>query len=67
MQFTDMSHVRSVDKEMLGHTRAWLLSRRDGMVASAGTHERSILSAALRQIPRAPISFGLWWSLENRA
>src|SRR4029434_5096428 len=30
LQFTDMSHVRSVDKEMLDRTRAWRLSRRDG-------------------------------------
>src|SRR5262245_17589744 len=30
MQFTDMSQVRTVDKEMLDRTRAWLLSRRDG-------------------------------------
>jgi hypothetical protein len=30
MQFTDMAQVRSVDKEMLERTRAWLLSRRDG-------------------------------------
>jgi hypothetical protein len=30
MQFTDMAQVRSVDKEMLDRTRAWLLSRRDG-------------------------------------
>src|SRR6185436_2597295 len=30
MQFTDMSHVRTVDKEMLDRTRTWLLSRRDG-------------------------------------
>src|SRR4029453_2726506 len=30
LQFTDMSHVRSVDKEMLDRTRKWLLSRRDG-------------------------------------
>src|SRR6185503_6522027 len=30
MQFTDMSQVRTVDKEMLTRTRAWLLSRRDG-------------------------------------
>ena len=30
MQFTDMSQVRSVDKDMLDRTRAWLLSRRDG-------------------------------------
>src|SRR6202008_146495 len=30
MQFTDMSRVRSVDKDMLDRTRAWLLSRRDG-------------------------------------
>jgi len=30
MQFTDMSQVRSVDKEMLARTRAWLLARRDG-------------------------------------
>ncbi len=30
MQFTDMSHVRSVDKDMLNRTRAWLLTRRDG-------------------------------------
>jgi uncharacterized protein YfaS (alpha-2-macroglobulin family) len=30
MQFTDMSQVRSVDKEMLDRTRSWLLSRRDG-------------------------------------
>jgi alpha-2-macroglobulin-like protein len=30
MQFTDMSQVRDVDKEMLDRTRRWLLSRRDG-------------------------------------
>jgi hypothetical protein len=30
LQFTDMSQVRTVDKEMLDRTRAWLLSRRDG-------------------------------------
>src|SRR6185436_14073873 len=30
MQFTDMAHVRSIDKDMLDRTRAWLLSRRDG-------------------------------------
>jgi A-macroglobulin TED domain/Carboxypeptidase regulatory-like domain/Alpha-2-macroglobulin family/MG2 domain len=30
MQFTDMARVRSVDKDMLDRTRAWLLSRRDG-------------------------------------
>jgi hypothetical protein len=30
MQFTDMSQVRSVDKDMLDRTRSWLLSRRDG-------------------------------------
>ena len=30
MQFTDMAQVRSVDKDMLDRTRAWLLSRRDG-------------------------------------
>ncbi|HEY2381765.1 MAG TPA: carboxypeptidase regulatory-like domain-containing protein [Terriglobia bacterium] len=29
MQFTDMSQVRSVDKDMLDRTRGWLLSRRD--------------------------------------
>src|SRR5262245_46851124 len=30
MQFTDMKQVRTVDKDMLDRTRAWLLSRRDG-------------------------------------
>jgi uncharacterized protein YfaS (alpha-2-macroglobulin family) len=30
MQFTDMSMVRDVDKDMLQRTRAWLLDRRDG-------------------------------------
>jgi hypothetical protein len=30
MQFTDMSRVRNVDKEMLDRTRTWLLSRRNG-------------------------------------
>ena len=30
MQFTDMSKVRAVDKDMLDRTRGWLLSRRDG-------------------------------------
>jgi len=30
MQFTDMSHVRDVDKEMIQRTRDWLLARRDG-------------------------------------
>jgi alpha-2-macroglobulin-like protein len=30
MQFTDMSQVRAVDKDMVARTRAWLLSRRDG-------------------------------------
>ena len=30
MQFTDMSHVRDVDKDMVQRTREWLLARRDG-------------------------------------
>src|SRR5262249_36775850 len=30
LQFTDMSRVRGVDKDMLARTRAWLLARRDG-------------------------------------
>jgi len=30
MQFTDMSQVRSVDKDMVNRTRGWLLSHRDG-------------------------------------
>jgi hypothetical protein len=30
MQFTDMSKVRTVDMDMIGRTRSWLLSRRDG-------------------------------------
>ena len=30
LQFTDMSRVRAVDKDMLDRTRAWLLSRREG-------------------------------------
>jgi hypothetical protein len=30
MQFTDMSKVRTVDMDMVGRTRSWLLSRRDG-------------------------------------
>jgi uncharacterized protein YfaS (alpha-2-macroglobulin family) len=30
MQFTDMSHVRDVDKDMIQRTRTWLLARRDG-------------------------------------
>ena len=30
MQFTDMSKVRAVDTDMVGRTRSWLLSRRDG-------------------------------------
>jgi alpha-2-macroglobulin-like protein len=30
MQFTDMSRVRGIDKEMMDRTRAWLLSHRDG-------------------------------------
>jgi alpha-2-macroglobulin-like protein len=30
LQFTDMAQVRSVDKDMLNRTRAWLLARRDG-------------------------------------
>jgi alpha-2-macroglobulin-like protein len=30
MQFTDMSRVRDVDKEMIQRTRAWLMARRDG-------------------------------------
>ncbi len=30
LQFTDMSHVRNVDKNMIARTRAWLLARRDG-------------------------------------
>jgi len=45
MQFTDMSRVRGVDKEMLDRTRAWLLSRRDGK----GSFSRN---------PRALDSFG---------
>src|SRR5207249_2231817 len=30
LQFTDMSRVRAIDKDMLDRTRAWLRSRRDG-------------------------------------
>jgi uncharacterized protein YfaS (alpha-2-macroglobulin family) len=30
LQFTDMAHVREVDKDMLQRTRAWLLARRNG-------------------------------------
>src|SRR5436309_3870261 len=30
LQFTDMSRVRAVDKDMLDRTRKWLLSQRDG-------------------------------------
>jgi uncharacterized protein YfaS (alpha-2-macroglobulin family) len=30
LQFTDMSHVRNVDKAMIERTRTWLLARRDG-------------------------------------
>ena len=30
MQFTDMSQVRDVDKQMVARTRNWLLARRDG-------------------------------------
>ncbi len=30
LEFTDMAQVMSVDAQMLGRTRAWLLSRRDG-------------------------------------
>jgi uncharacterized protein YfaS (alpha-2-macroglobulin family) len=30
MEFTDMSKVRTVDMDMVGRTRSWLLSRRDG-------------------------------------
>src|SRR5436309_6200972 len=30
LQFTDMSQVRDVDRDMLQRTRAWLLARRDG-------------------------------------
>ena len=45
MQFTDMSQVRSVDKDMLNRTRAWLLSRRDG-------------SGGFNRSPKAVDSFG---------
>ncbi len=30
LQFTDMSKVRAVDKDMMDRTRAWLFERRDG-------------------------------------
>jgi hypothetical protein len=49
MQFTDMSHVHSVDKDMLNRTRAWLLARRDGK----GGFERN--SRALDTFGGAPV------------
>src|SRR5881628_2648942 len=48
MQFTDMSQVRDVDKEMVARTRNWLLARRDGN----GGFRRN--SRALDTFGRAP-------------
>jgi hypothetical protein len=48
MQFTDMSHVRDVDTDMLQRTRDWLLARRDGN----GGFSRS--SKAIDSFGRAP-------------
>ena len=48
MQFTDMSLVRDVDKEMIQRTRDWLLARRNG----AGGFSRN--SKALDSFGRAP-------------
>jgi hypothetical protein len=49
LQFTDMSQVRSVDKEMLDRTRTWLLGRRDG---SGGF---SLSSKSADSFGRAPV------------
>ena len=49
MQFTDMSQVRAVDKDMLDRTRAWLLSRRDGKGGF------SLNPKALDSFGRAPV------------
>jgi hypothetical protein len=63
MQFTDMSHVRSVDQDMLNRTRAWLLARRDGK----GGFERN--SRALDTFGGAPAdttnAYIVWALLES--
>ena len=59
MQFTDMAQVRSVDKDMLDRTGAWLLSRRDGNGGFSRNARPSIASAALQRIPPTRTSCGL--------
>lgn len=63
MQFTDMAQVRSVDKDMLDRTRAWLLSRRDGK------GEFSLSSKALDTFGRAPVettdAYIVWALIES--
>lgn len=62
MQFTDMSQVRAVDKEMLDRTRAWLLSRRDDKGGF------SVNPKALDSFGRAPVettnAYIVWALLE---
>ncbi|HTW94404.1 MAG TPA: MG2 domain-containing protein [Tepidisphaeraceae bacterium] len=41
LEFTDMSHVRQVDAQMLADTRNWLMSHRDGK--GGFTHDRRAL------------------------
>ncbi len=48
LQFTDMSRVRAVDKDMLDRTRNWLLGRRDGKGGF------SLSSKAVDSFGRAP-------------
>jgi uncharacterized protein YfaS (alpha-2-macroglobulin family) len=63
MQFADMSRVRSVDKEMVDRTRAWLLSRRDGKGGF------SVNPKALDTFGRAPVdttnAYIVWALIES--
>jgi alpha-2-macroglobulin-like protein len=63
MQFTDMSQVRKVDKDMLDRTRGWLLSRRDGKGGF------SLSTKALDTFGRAPVdttnAYIVWALIES--
>src|SRR5207244_347208 len=63
LQFTDMSHVRAIDKDMLDRTRAWLLSRREG---NGGFN---LNAKALDSFGRAPVdttnAYIVWALIES--
>ena len=61
LEFTDMSAVRNVDQNMLGQTRKWLLTRRDGK--GGFTHERRALHTWIAD-PNCANGYCTWALLE---